>query len=282
MPYTGKLGVALIGFDRYRYFKQLVTSLEAQTMLANTDFHLFQEGSRNKFSGRLAAAQIILDKTVNVFTKSNLPNKTVHQQAHHVGTAINQFEAVEYMAKHYEYFLVIEDDVILSKHYLQLMRIALEQYIPYHADIFSVSLGFIRNCPPYQIRHNLDKIMYKNTHWWAEGWYSPNWEKVRKYFLYYYQFVQNCDYKERPAVEITRMFNSHGFNIPQTSQDAGKDFALFKTGMRRVVTVVNRGFSIGERGTHFRPGTYKRMGLAQQKPFEFSSDSRLQGFQLCE
>lgn len=281
MPYTGKLGVAIIGFDRYRYFKKMIASVEVQTSLENADFHLFLEGSKNRFSGRLAAAGSVLDKTAAIFIGSNLPNKTLHRQNDHVGTAINQFEAVEYMAERYDYFLVLEDDVILSPHYFHLMRVAFD-LLPTHEDIFSISLGFIRNCQAAQIHKNLDKIMYKNTHWWAEGWSAKNWKKVRKYFLYYYQFVQNCDYKERPADDITRMFNSHGFNIPQTSQDAGKDFALFMSKMRRVVTVVNRGLSIGEHGTHFRPGFYKRLGLAQQKPFTFISDKNLKEFQLCE
>lgn len=281
MQYTGKLGVGIIGFDRYRYFKKMIASLEAQTNLDNIDCHLFLEGSVNKFSGRLAAAQTVLDKTKAIFTNSKLPNKTVHEQKYHVGTAVNQFEAVEFLSSNYEYFLVIEDDVILSPAYIQLMRVAMGQYLP-HNDVFSISLGFIRNCKPAQINKSLDKLIYKNTHWWAEGWYSPNWEKIRKHFLLYYQFVQNCDYKERPADKITRMFNSYDFHIPQTSQDAGKDFALHRTGMRRIVTMVNRGFSIGERGTHFRPGSYKRMGLAQQKPFTFASDSKLQEFKLCE
>lgn len=279
MPYMGKIGIGLISFDRHHYFKRLVASLEGQTNLSDVDFHLFQEGSVNKFSRRVAALQGKLDRSISVFDNSKLPNKTKHIQQHHVGTAINQFEAVEYLAKNYEYFMVIEDDVVLSRHYIQLMRVLFGQYLP-HDDVFSVSLGFVRHCKPYEIGNNLDKMIYKNTHWWAEGWYSKNWEKVRKYFLYYYQFVQNCDYKQRPAAKITRMFNSHGFYIPQTSQDAGKDFALYKSGMRRIVTTVNRGLSIGERGTHFKPGLYKRMGLAQQVPYEFGVDSNLREFKL--
>jgi len=43
MPYTGRLGIGLISFDRHHYFKQLIKSLELQTDLQNVDFHLFQE-----------------------------------------------------------------------------------------------------------------------------------------------------------------------------------------------------------------------------------------------
>ena len=164
MPYTGRLGIGLISFDRHHYFKQLIKSLELQTDLQNVDFHLFQEGSVNKFSRRIAAPQARLDKTVAIFTGSKLPNKTQHIRAEHVGTAIHQFEAVEYLAANYEYFLVIEDDVILSKYYIQLMRLAMGQFLP-KDDIFSVSLGFVRHCPPYKMGANLNKMLYKNTHW---------------------------------------------------------------------------------------------------------------------
>jgi len=130
------------------------------------------------------------------------------------------------------------------------------------------------------INKNLDKVILKNEHWWAECWKAENWEKIKPYFLQYIELIKNCDYRMRPAAEIKRFFNKNGFNIPQTSQDAGKDFALFKAGLKRLTSVVNRGFYIGEYGIHFRSSTYNKYGFGTMKPFEFKSDKLIKEFIL--
>src|SRR5690606_26474547 len=129
----------------------------------------------------------------------------------------------------------------------------IRQLIPFIDDeVFSVSLNFRRMCRREDIHNNLDKLLITNDkvgnslHWWAECYSSKNWGKVRDSFLQYYRFVEKCDYQHRPSFDIKTFFKANGFDVPQTSQDAGRDFALFKKGMVRINTVVNRGFYIGE------------------------------------
>jgi hypothetical protein len=254
-------------------------SLEKQSYLENTDFHLFQDGQINKFSGRIVTNLSQIDKNIKMFEMSKLPNKTKHVEAKNIGNANNQFNAVEFMSKNYKYFMIIEDDTVLGKDYLKLIRIMIDQFFDY-PEVFSLSLGFRRLCNIKDIKQNIDKVKFINEHWWAECWKSENWFKVRPHFLRYLQYVKNVDYKLRPAPMIRRFFHSQGFNVPQTSQDAGKDFALFKTKMKRISAIVNRGFYIGETGIHFRPITYKNYGFADMKPYEFESDKNIERFEL--
>jgi hypothetical protein len=277
--YTGKLGVGLIAFNRPHYFRETIKSLNKQTHLADTDFHLFQDGRLNKFSKKLHADRIVVAKSLDLFRRAKLPNKTEHIQKQNVGNGINQFMAVEHLASKYDYFLIIEDDVVLSPHYLRLIRLMISQFMGID-DVFSVSLSFKRKCEKSEIGENLDKVAYLHEHWWAECWSAAKWKTCRKHFLTYYQFIQNCDYQLRPHDKIRRMFHSQGFMVPQTSQDAGKDFMLFKTGMHRLNTVVNRGFYIGEQGMHFRASTYKRMGFGEMKPYIHEEDAKLDSFVL--
>jgi hypothetical protein len=278
--FKGKLGIALISFDRPNYFEQTLRSLEEQSYFQDSDFHLFQDGQVNKFSGRIVTDRYLIDRSVKLFKRSRLKNKVEHIEFKNIGNALNQFNAVEFMSKNYEYFMVIEDDVVLSSDYLRLIRVMIDQYFS-DPKIFSLSLSFARSCKKQDIDKNLDKVFFKNVHWWAECWSAKNWKKIRYYFMEYMEFVNKCDYRMRPSVEIKRFFINNGFDIPQTSQDAGKDFALFKTGLKRLTSVVNRGFYIGEYGLHFRPSTYKRLGFGDMKPFEFESDKILEGFNIC-
>ncbi len=277
--WNGKCGVALISFDRPHYFSQTIKSIEEQSHLENTDFHLFQDGQVNKFSGNIVTDKRLIDKNISIFEKSKLPNKTLHIEPKNIGNALNQFNAVEYLSSNYEYFMIIEDDVILSPDYFRLVRLVIDQYLS-KTKIFSFGFSFQRFCKLKEIDKYLDKMILKNVHWWAECWSSKNWTKVRPYFLQYLEFVKNVEYTKRPSEKIKKFFSDNKFYIPQTSQDAGKDFALFKAKMKRMTSVVNRGFYIGEHGLHFRKSTYERYGFKDMKPFVFDSDKIIERFKL--
>lgn len=279
-----KLGIALISFDRPYYFIQLIKSLEEQVACGDLDFHLFQDGAVNQFSHILKTNPELLEECIDVFDNSRLENKIKHISKMNLGNAINQFQALEYMSDNYDYFLVIEDDVILSPFYIRLIRIMIDQFLVKN-DVFSVALNFKRMCDKADIKDNLYKAGYDlhfagsiSLHWWAECFSSKKWKQVKPYFMQYYKYVNNCDYQRRPTTAIRKFFKENWLPIPQTSQDAGKDFAVKKAKLKRVNSIVNRGFYIGEQGMHFSPNLYNKMGYAEQKPFIFNSDYTLKKF----
>jgi hypothetical protein len=281
------LGIGLISFNRSQYFKQTIKSLESQVDAGEVDYHLFQDGAVNKFSHALKSKPELIEQSVRVFDRANLTRKVKHISEMNIGNAINQFRAVEFMSQYYDYFLIIEDDVILSKYYLKLIRVMIDQFMS-ESDVFSVALNFKRMCDKNEIDKNLNKAGYdlhfqgaKSLHWWAECWSSDKWKIARPYFLEYLEFVKNCDYTKRSRKEILRFFHSKGHHVPQSSQDAGKDYALKRAGLKRVNTIVNRGFYIGQRGLHFNPRLYNKMGYSEQKPYEFESDVKLDSFSIC-
>lgn len=271
------IGVGLIVFDRPLYFKKLLDSLEKQTDL-NCDFHMFQDGVKNKFSGRICGSEHLVNKATDYFYKAKLPNKTLHKKVSNFGNAINQFEAIEYMADNYEYFLMLEEDVVLSPYYIRLIKTLIPKL---NNKVFSAGLNFKRMCKLAHIKKNMDKLLISNDkighsiHWWGELYSTKNWKKVRKDFLDYYKFVNNVDYKLRSTEKIREFFKDNKFPIIHTSQDAGRDYALFKNKMIRLNTVVNRGISIGEYGMHFRPVTFKAAGFDNQLPYIHEQDKTL-------
>lgn len=271
-----KLGVALIAFNRPDYFTKLIKSLEAQTD-QGVEYHLFSDGAINKFSKVRHAHDGDIRAVRELFEQSKLPTKTAHNRIENIGNGINQFEAVEYMSSKYDNFLVVEDDIILSKHYIELAR----KVIPLiKDDIFSINLGSIRFCKKSETKKNLNKLVNEHTHWFAEIWSAKQWDKVRPHFIKYYEHINSRDYTRRPHKEIRNFFAANGYPIPQTSQDAGKDFALKKSGMKRLTAAVNRGFYIGRKGMHFTPDKYKQYGFGDMKPYEFASDAKIKRFMV--
>ena len=276
---TDKIGFAVIGWNRPVYLRQTLASLEAQTHLYDCAFHLWQDGAVNRFSHKLYAEPPAIAASVEAFEAANLPDKHVHVQTANVGTAINQFQAIEHMTANYEYVVMCEDDVVLSPHWLRLTRVLLEQ-IKDREDIFSFSLGFRRVCDKAETDQNLTKTKYGTPHWWCEAIVSERWQRARPHFLGYYDLVKNVDYRDRPIVRILELFGRKGWQQTATSQDGGKEMAVWAAGMRRLAAVVNRGISIGECGTHFFPGKFRKMKLHDQKPYIFDSDAELGGFEL--
>ena len=272
-----RIGVGIISFDRPDYLAQLVRSLEKQTCGAGVEYHLWQDGAVNEFSGRECGRQADIEGAAAVFAGSSLEARFMHVREKNVGVAINQFCAIETMVQFYDYVVMVEDDVVVSPHYLRLMRVLFEQ-LEGTSEVFGICLGFKKLCRPGRVPENLDKIVRTCGHWWAEGFYSKRWAAIRPFFLEFYELVEGIDYVERPTREIRKVFRKHGWPSPVDSQDAAKDMAIYAAGLERVRTVVNRAISRGERGVHFTPQVFRKLGFDKQEPYVFERDQHLKEF----
>lgn len=273
-----RIGVGIISFDRPHYLRQLVRSLEANGDLKGVDFHLFQDGAVNRWSGRLCGSGPGIMAAVSLFKASGLRRKTVHVHLDNVGIALNQHRALEYLVMRYPWVVLLENDVVLSPHYLRLARVLFEQ-LEAESNVCSFCLGFKKLCPRHRVADNLDKMIRVCGHWWGEGLWSNKWARARPFFDEYYHLVADCDYQARPHEAITGLFRAHGWPSINTTQDAAKDMAIYSAGMERVRLVVNRGISIGRHGTHSTPALYRGLGFDDQEPYVFESDAVLDRFQ---
>ena len=276
---TDTIGIGIISFNRPAYLRQTLASLEQQTHLHGLDFHLFQDGAKNRFSHRPYADPVDILAAAEAFAEASLPNKTVFMQKHNVGTAINQFDAIEHLAANYKYVIILEDDVVLSPHYLRLARVMFDQ-VKDREDVFSVSLGFKRECPEDAIEQNLDKVKFGRPHFWDMLLVSDRWERARPHYMEYYELVNDIDYRHRNQIAIWTLFGNKGWPHMATSQDSGRDMACHAAGMKRCGTIVNRGISIGQEGVHWTPAAFEKKGYANQVPYVFESDADLEEFEL--
>lgn len=278
--YKGKIGVAIISFNRPKYLSRVINSLEQQSYLENTKFHLFQDGFKNIFSGKIKAKREEIEQSIAFFKSSNLDKGgSIFRVDENVGNGRNQYIANEIMSSLYDYFLVVEDDVLLSPDYLRLCRVLIDQFGG-RSDLHSFNLNFKKLREPSA--KSLNKVIFGETHWWAECYISRQWKIAKEYFKDYFRLIEEVDYSDIPREKIQELFKKHNFNKTQCSQDAGKDFALFKAKFKRITAVVNRGYYIGQQGIHFTPKLYQKMGWQNQLPYIFKSDQSLNQFILIE
>jgi hypothetical protein len=260
------IGVALIAFDRPHYLHRTLAALEQQTVPA--EYHFWQDRVVNEYSGRLAGNSGMIDYCHTLWDKARLPDKYTHLGLLNQGIGLHQFEAIEWMVERYGRVMVVEDDVLLSPHWLRLADLALDSY------------PFV--CPGFQKRGgDMDALWLHWGHWWAEAFTAAAWARVRPFYLEYIALIRGIDYIQRPHAAIKELFARHGWEHPATSQDAAKDMAIHAAGLRRVVPEVNRAIGIGKTGVHFTPGLFAKLGFDNQTPYVFDSDATRMGWNEC-
>ena len=261
----------------------MLNSLSKNTDLENTDFHLYLDGwvdriTKKPIGNNLPTLEQRVKLCREAFRATSLPNKFIHDRKEHVHIAINEFEATEDLTSNYEHIVLLEDDIVLSPHYLRLLRVLIDQF-KNEDQVFSVSLNFKKL--DTNVVTKLNKIKFvtnKECHWWAECFSSNKWKIIKPQFLKYYEIVKNINYTKRPHYKIKNLIESWGVDFGATSQDAAKDASVTYCGLKRVNTVINRGIYIGEYGTHFTPGIYREKQLHLQEPYIFAKDKDLKRF----
>lgn len=273
-----KIGIGIISWNRPHYLKELIKSLETN-VLDDLDFHLFQDGNICKFTGVEKTQDSLIKESVKLFEKSKLPNKKLHMQEKNVSVAINQFEAMRFLMKNYEQFIFLENDIIVSKNFIELMKRVLLQY-ENDGQIACISPGFRCKCYKGDIDFFANKLMLTDGHFWAEACWSKKWKLVEDEFMAYYNIVQNRPYNQRDDAQIKALFTRSGIKRSATSQDNGKDWAILKSGMRRARFIVNRATGIGDYGIHSTPEKMKKMGDGHNAIHEFKGEVEFPSFKI--
>lgn len=277
--YIGGLGVGIFAFNRPHYLRRLVCSLENNTYLQNTDFHFFQDGMVNPFSGRLAGLKRDVHNSLALIKATKLPRRFVHIRDENMGVAIQQLEAYDWMTNRYDVVLFLEEDVEVSPYFLRVMRVLYDS-VKGLDKLFSVSGGMIRETEVDNPLDYLHLAVVRSRNWCTEMFASDSWRSVRPLFLPYYELVRDWDYAYRPHEDIRRLFASWGYSTTVTSQDKAKDICVDLLGMKRVRLMVNRALYIGEYGLHGTASMYRDNGWADQIPFVFDQDGTIDRFEL--
>jgi len=273
-----KIGVGIISWNRPQYLKELLKSLEANA-LDDLEFHLFQDGNICKFTGTERTKESLIMESVKLFEESKLPEKKLHKQEKNVSVAINQFEAMRFLMKNYEQFIFLENDIVVSKNFIGLMKRVLMQYED-DGQIACISPGFRRKCYKDDVDYFANKLMLADGHFWAEACWSKKWKMVEDEFMAYYNIVQHRPYNQRDDAQIKALYARSGIMKSATSQDNGKDWAILKAGMRRARFIVNRATGIGDYGVHSTPAKMKKMGDGHNSIYKFEGELKLPSFEI--
>ncbi len=115
--------IALFSYNRPAHMRRTVESLLANELAAASDLYIFSDGPRDSAKVPAVAEVRRYAKSVSGFR-----SVTVVERPTNLGLANSIIDGTTRMTKEYGRVIVLEDDLVLSPHFLKYMNLALERY----------------------------------------------------------------------------------------------------------------------------------------------------------
>lgn len=270
-----KIAAFIFSCSRPAYLQRVLSSLENQTEM-NVDHVLMQDGCRNRFSGAVYATPEQLNLCVKHFDQAELKNKFKIVNDINRGMAWQKRRAYKYAFEDEDYdaCLCFEDDLVVSKYYVRLLRVLLHQFKD-DPGVATVQLSdrFNDSVRPDTLNHI--KPMWR--HFWGYGTWKDRWVAHKPNYDKYFALVRNKDYRGRPHGKIQKLLgNKH------TSHDAALDWCIKMQGQVKLAGLVSRATYIGEAGVHQRPAQFEAQGYKSHlsQKIEFPEDASIDRFEV--
>jgi len=181
--------IVLFVYNRVEYVNRLIDSLSKNSLCKESDLIIFADGNKNE--GDYERVQKVRAYINDIPKKDIFKNVTIYEKEENSGLAKSIIYGVSTVFEKYEKVIVLEDDLIVSKNFLDFMNQALDYYKD-EKKVWSVS-GFSRNI---EYLTHIEEDMYfavraQSWSWgtWKDRWELVDWE-VRDYNRFKRDFAQ--------------------------------------------------------------------------------------------
>ncbi|MGV9141835.1 MAG: hypothetical protein ACOC1X_02745 [Promethearchaeota archaeon] len=260
-----KIACVLFVFDRPKYLSQVLFSLEKQTFNM-VDWFAYVDG--NKLKEKIIGNTKGKEQSVQLLTNSTIQFKEIFINEKNKGIGQQKLSSHK-LYSDYDTILFFEDDMIVSKHYIEVLLHLKNQYPEYE---------FITACDrPSKKTERMDQESLKNqsldkligggikniSHFW--GYYlSKRAVELLREPLEKYCAIVGEDYRNRSHKKIREVFK-----IKTTSHDGILNSQLERHKVKRIGTKVPRGRYIGKIGVHCTENIFKNF---HKKEYEFTEE----------
>lgn len=164
--------IVLFAYNRPVHTQKVVESLQANSLATESDLYIYSDGPKsdaNKESVEQTRSYI------NSINKSTFKNIVVIERERNYGLADNIIEGVTSVVRKYGKVIVLEDDIVVSKVFLDYMNDALNRY-ENEQKVWSISAW---NFP---LKHEVCGGSYFNRHAHCWGWatWESRWQFYRR------------------------------------------------------------------------------------------------------
>jgi len=166
-----KIPVALFVYNRLSHTKATISAL-AENDLRDVILYIFSDGPKGRDHNSVAALRAYLD-TITGFEDIVIINSDTNK-----GLARSIIEGVNYIFESYETIIVLEDDLVVSKHFITYMRKSLYKYRD-NQRVMSIS-GY--SYPLFDSSENRvgDTYFLRLTTSWGWGTWRSSWARFDK------------------------------------------------------------------------------------------------------
>lgn len=172
--------IALFVYNRPEHLEKTIHSLSKNNLAIKSDLYIFSDGPKTAVVEQNVS---IVRKFILTLEKKKIFNSVnIHFEKKNKGLANSIIDGVTEVIKKYGKVIVIEDDLVFSKYFLNFMNDSLNFYEK-NKEIWSIN-GY---SPPIKIPNNYNKdiyLSYRGNSWgwatWSDRWGLIDW-KIRDY-----------------------------------------------------------------------------------------------------
>lgn len=253
----GPVGIAVFAYQRPHLLERVLASLVPQA--GDTPIHLFLDGVVHPTTGVLEGSVALWHQNLAIY-KAHAPDGVVHASPTNLGVGVMQHRALQYMAAHYDYVIMLEDDLILGPNYIASlwnMRTLCD------GAVGSVQAGYRKeHGEPHLLQ--LTRAAVEHVHYWGWMTSAKAYARMQPWYdsavrtLFEGQYYRRRDFKA-----IQQWFAKHNIaNNGHYSQDWVRDACFQLAGMPfKLYTPCRRGVPVGRVGLHSSSAMFDAMKL---------------------
>lgn len=154
--------IALFVYNRIEHTKKTIEALRNNILSEESELYIFSDGGKNDETWQQVESLRIFLKTISGFKKIEILENQVNK-----GLANSIIDGVSQIIDKYEKIIVVEDDIVTGKYFLEFMNTALEMYKD--EDKVATIAGYLE--PEIKVKDNF--FSKKGTSW---GW--ATWKRT--------------------------------------------------------------------------------------------------------
>lgn len=272
-----KIACAVLCFNRPDYLKQTLDSLMSAKESNSFDWWIFQDGIINDVSGHVYTEKEEHDEVTKLAKEVNFPNKRFVKQLYNLAPARLRYIIYHriFECSDYDAVFVFEDDMIVGKDYLVLLRKMMNQF-PNHIGILYTEKS-VKN--PQKKLSFLKEIV--SARLWGHYMTRATWDKIKKDYKKYYESMCKIDYHQRRNPDHAVRENMPD-EAPWVMDDVIVNRLCEKYGVLKLRPLVSRAKYIGKFGmvAFKNPGYFEENVGTQSDVLQYPEDSKLKKFYI--
>lgn len=159
--------IALFVYNRPEHTKLTVNALAKNTLATKSDLFVFSDGPRHADAGSAVAEVRAYIRTISGFRSVHLV-----EREHNLGLARSIIDGVGKLCTEYGRVIVVEDDIVTSRHFLSYMNDALNYY-KHEERVMHVSGYMFPVTNPETLP---ETFFYRATSCWGWATWSRAWQ----------------------------------------------------------------------------------------------------------